>query len=51
MGKSTLMHHIVAHKMREKAAGRDSDAIVVVDPHADLVAGLLQHVPPEIADG
>ena len=47
MGKSTLMHHIVAHKMREKAAGRDSDAIVVVDPHADLVAGLLQHVPPE----
>ena len=50
MGKSTLMHHIVAHKMREKAAGRDSDAIVVVDPHADLVAGLLQHVPPEIAD-
>ena len=50
MGKSTLMHHIVAHKMREKAAGRDSDAIVVVDPHADLVAGLLQQVPPEIAD-
>ena len=50
MGKSTLMHHIVAHKMREKAAGRDGDAIVVVDPHADLVAGLLQHVPPEIAD-
>ena len=50
MGKSTLMHHLVAHKMREKAAGRDSDAIVVVDPHADLVAGLLQHVPPEIAD-
>ena len=50
MGKSTLMHHIVAHKMREKAAGRDSDAIVVVDPHADLVAGLLEHVPPEIAD-
>ena len=39
MGKSTLMHHIVAHKMREKAAGRDGDAIVVVDPHADLVAG------------
>ena len=50
MGKSTLMHHIVAHKMREKAAGRDGDAIVVVDPHADLVGGLLEHVPPEIAD-
>ena len=25
-------------------------AIVVVDPHADLVEGLLRHVPPEIAD-
>ena len=38
MGKSTLMHHVVAHKLREKAAGRDNDAIIVVDPHADLVA-------------
>ena len=50
MGKSTLMHHIVKHKMEEKAAGRDGDAIVVVDPHADLVEGILQHVPEEIAD-
>ncbi len=49
MGKSTLMQHLVAHKMREKAEGRDGDAIVVVDPHADLVAGLLEHVPEEIA--
>ncbi len=49
MGKSTLMHHIVAHKMREKAAGRDADAIVVVDPHADLVGGLLEHVPESLA--
>ena len=49
MGKSTLMHHVVVHKMREKAAGRDGDAIVVVDPHADLVGGLLEHVPDEIA--
>lgn len=49
MGKSTLMQHIVAHRMREKAAGRDHDAIVVVDPHADLVAGLLEQVPPELA--
>ena len=46
MGKSTLMHHSVVHKMREKAAGRDKDAIVVVDP---LVEGLLQHVPEEMA--
>ena len=50
MGKSTLMHHIVAHKMREKAAGRDGDAIVVVDPHADLVGGLLEHVPESLID-
>ena len=50
MGKSTLMHHLVAHKMREKAEGRDGDAIVVVDPHADLVGGLLEHVPEEIAE-
>ena len=50
MGKSTLMHHLIAHKMREKAAGRDGDAIVVVDPHADLVGALLEQVPEEIAD-
>ena len=50
MGKSTLMHHVVAHKMREKAAGRDSDAIVVVDPHTDLVSGLLEQVPLSLAD-
>ena len=50
MGKSTLMHHIVAHKMMEKAAGRDNDAIVVIDPHTDLVAGLLEHVPESLID-
>ena len=50
MGKSTLMQHIVAHKMREKAEGRDGDAIVVIDPHADLVASLLEHVPESLAD-
>ena len=50
MGKSTLMHHVAVHKMREKAEGRDGDAIVVVDPHADLVDGLLEHVPPETAE-
>ena len=36
--------------MREKAEGRDGDAIVVVDPHADLVGGLLEHVPESLAD-
>ena len=48
MGKSTLMHHVVTHKMAEKAAGRDGDAIVVVDPHTDLVAGILEHVPESL---
>ncbi len=50
MGKSTLMHHVAAHKMREKAAGRDPDAIVVIDPHTDLVAGLMEHVPESLID-
>ena len=49
MGKSTLMHNIVAHLMRERAAGRHDDAIIVVDPHADLVESLLGHVPEDIA--
>ena len=48
MGKSTLMHHLVTHKLREKAEGRDPDAIVVIDPHTDLVAGLMEHVPEEL---
>ena len=51
MGKSTLMHHIVRHKLDEKAAGRDGDAIVVVDPHADLVEGILEHLPESLIDG
>ncbi len=50
MGKSTLMHHVVAHLMREKAAGRNDDAIIVVDPHADLVQDLLKQVPESIID-
>ena len=50
MGKSTLMHHIVTHKMREKVEGRDTDAIVVVDPHADLVNGLLEQVPDSLVN-
>ncbi len=50
MGKSTLMHHLVAHKMREKAEGRDPDAIIVIDPHTDLVAGLMEHVPESLID-
>ncbi|MDE2778370.1 MAG: hypothetical protein OXI91_01655 [Chloroflexota bacterium] len=50
MGKSTLMGHVVAHKLEEKAAGRDHDAIIVVDPHADLVAAILEQVPESLID-
>ena len=50
MGKSTLMHHLVTHKLREKAEGRDPDAIVVIDPHTDLVVGILEHVPEPLID-
>ena len=50
MGKSTMMHHVAVHKMREKAEGRDSDAIVVIDPHTDLVDGILHHVPAALED-
>ena len=50
MGKSTLMHNIVSHKLQQKAEGKDSDAIVVIDPHADLVEGLLNQVPESLVD-
>ncbi|MYC38806.1 MAG: type IV secretion system DNA-binding domain-containing protein [Chloroflexi bacterium] len=50
MGKSTLMQHVVEHRMAEKAAGRDHDAIIVVDPHADMVTDILKRVPAEIID-
>ena len=50
MGKSTLMQHVVAHKLKAKAQGQDDDAIVVVDPHSDLVRSLLNLVPKEIVD-
>ncbi len=50
MGKSTLMRHLVEHQLKEKAAGRRRDAVVVVDPHADLVASILEQVPDSLAD-
>ena len=50
MGKSTLMRHIAGHKLRRKAEGLDRDAIVVVDPHADLVQAILEEMPEELAD-
>ena len=50
MGKSTLMQHVIAHKMEMKARGLDDDAIIVVDPHADLVDALLALVPQELIE-
>ena len=49
-GKSTLLKHVVHHKLLRKADGLDDSAIVVVDPHADLVRDILTFVPPKIAD-
>ena len=49
VGKSTLVKHIVDYKLRRKAAGRDNGAMIIVDPHADLVRDILKLVPPEIA--
>ena len=49
VGKSTLIKHVLAHKLQRKAEGKDNDAIVVIDPHADLVRDTLKMVPPEIA--
>lgn len=50
IGKSTLMEHVIAHKLREKAAGDDPDAIIVVDPHAALVGSVLAQVPESLID-
>ena len=50
MGKSTLMQHVIAYKLAQKAAGQDDSAIVVIDPHADLVGGILPLVPEAIID-
>ena len=49
-GKSTSIKHVIYYKMLAKARGEDDSAIVVVDPHADLVRDILRVVPPEIAD-
>ena len=50
MGKSTLMCHIGGESMAAKARGESEDALVVIDPHADLVRDLLRRVPEELAD-
>lgn len=49
VGKSTMVKHIISYKLQRKAAGKDNSAVVVIDPHADLVRDVLKMVPPEIA--
>ena len=49
-GKSTMIKHVLAHKLMRKAQGLDNGAVVVIDPHADLVRETLSMVPPEIAE-
>lgn len=48
-GKSTMIKHFMHYKMQAKARGEDDGAIVLIDPHADLVHDILPLVPPEIA--
>ena len=48
-GKSTMIKHVVNQRMQDKARGISNGAIVVIDPHADLVQDILKIVPPEIA--
>ncbi len=50
VGKSTMIKHVLAHKLERKAQGKDDGAIVVIDPHADLVRDTLKLVPTSIAD-
>ena len=50
MGKSTMMCHIGGESMAAKARGENEDALVVIDPHADLVRDLLRRVPEELVD-
>ena len=50
VGKSTMIKHVLAHKLQRKAKGLDNGAVVVIDPHADLVREVLTMVPIEIAD-
>ena len=48
-GKTTTLKHVLRYKFEQKALGRDDDAIVVVDPHSDMVHELLEQIPVEIA--
>lgn len=49
MGKSTMMGHLASGLMIEKARGLNEDALVVVDPHSDLIGDVLERIPASLA--
>ena len=50
MGKSTLMEHDIVRWLDLRALDPSTGALVVVDPHGDLVDGVLTHIPEALAD-
>lgn len=49
MGKSTVINHILEDKLLAKGRGEDREAVVVIDPHADLVRNILSYAPENVA--
>lgn len=49
-GKSTEMALLVNGRLLQKAAGNETGAVVVVDPHSDLVTDVLRQMPDELSD-
>lgn len=49
MGKSTVINHILEDKLRAKGRGEDDEAVVVIDPHADMVRNVLSYAPENVA--
>ena len=47
--RANMLKGVLAHKLEKKAQGRYNPAIVVIDPHGDLVRDTLKLVPPSIA--
>lgn len=49
-GKSTEMALLVNGRLLQKVAGDEGGAVVVVDPHSDLVTDILRQMPDELSD-
>ena len=50
VGKSTLIEHVLAHRLARKAEADDGGAVVVVDTHGGLVPGLRELIPSQLDD-